>query len=110
MGRYARSVPSFRVILGIGALRPGVQPPTVLPVIAEAVAEVATVEASAVELIAGEPRLVIRFTADDPEHAERVAEEADATAGAVAQVLSRRVTRRVGGRWELVRISGGGPR
>lgn len=99
---YPRPVPSFRVILGIGALRPGVHPPTVLPVIAEAVAEVATVEASAVELVAGEPRVVIRFTADDPAHAVRIAEEADATAGAVAQVLNRRVTRRVGGRWERV--------
>ncbi len=99
---YARAVPSFRVILGIGALRPGVHPPTVLPVVAEAVSELATVEASSVELVAGEPRIVIRFTADDPEQAVRIAREADATAGAVAQVLSRRVTKRVGGRWVRV--------
>ncbi len=97
--RYARPVPSFRVIIGIGALRPGVHPATVLPGIADAVGEVATVEASSVELIAGEPRVVIRFTADDAAHAERIAEEADATAGAVARVLSRFLTRRVGGRW-----------
>lgn len=92
-------MPSFRVILGVGALRPGVQPPTVLPSVAEAIATLTTVEAHSVELVAGEPRLVIRFTADDPEHALRIAAEADITAGALAQVLSRRVLKRVGGRW-----------
>lgn len=92
-------MPSFRVILGVGALRAGVQPPTVLPSVAEAVAMLTTVEAHSVELVAGEPRLVIRFTADDPEHALRIAAEADVTAGALAQVLSRRVLERVGGRW-----------
>lgn len=92
-------MPSFRVILGVGALRPGVQPPALLPAVAEAVATLTTVEAHSVELVAGEPRIVIRFTADDPQHALRIAAEADVTTGALAQVLSRRVTKRVGGRW-----------
>jgi hypothetical protein len=92
-------VPSYRAILGIGALRGGVQPPTLLPAVAESVAALTTVEAQSVELVAGEPRIVIRFTADDAEHALRIAAEADVTAGALAQVLSRRVLERVGGRW-----------
>ena len=92
-------MPSFRVILGIGALRPGAQPAILLPAVAESVATLTTVEANSVELVAGEPRIVIRFTADDPEHALRIAAEVDAATGALAQVTSRRVTKRVGGRW-----------
>lgn len=92
-------MPSFRVILGIGALRPGTMPSAVLPAAAEAAAALATLEAQSVELVAHEPRIVIRFTADESDHALGIAEAVRAAVEAVAQVTSRRVTRRVGGRW-----------
>ena len=58
-------MPSYRVVLTVGALAPGVQPPDVLPTAADAARELVTVEAYDVGVVSGEARLTVRFTADD---------------------------------------------
>ena len=58
-------MPSYRITITIGALRPGVEPPSVLPAAARAADELTTVEASDLGIVSGMPRIVVRFTADD---------------------------------------------
>ncbi len=95
-------MPSFRVTLTIGALRPGVSPDTVLPAAAEAVAEVTTLEASSVAVVRGEARITVRFTADEDELAWQIALHAAAVTGRLAEVLDIRVTRRSQQKWLTV--------
>jgi hypothetical protein len=95
-------VPSYRVILTVGALRPGTPPEEVVPTAARSAAALAVVEASGVDVVRGEARITVRFTADDPASATAVAERAVAGTGEAAQVLSWRLTERVGGRWRAV--------
>lgn len=92
-------MPSFRVIVAVGRLRPGVAAPTVEPAAAEAARELAVVEATSVDVVAGEARLTVRFTADRVEDAVRVAERTVAGIRARAAVDGWRLTERVGGRW-----------
>jgi hypothetical protein len=96
-------VPSFRVTLTVGALRAGVEPEAVLPAAAEAVAELTTLEASGVAVVRGEPRLVVRFTAEDDEIAQQIGDHAARTTAQLAEVLEARITRRVRDRWLTVR-------
>ncbi|WP_210481566.1 hypothetical protein [Naasia sp. SYSU D00948] len=92
-------MPSYRVTLTVGALRPGVPPESVLPAAADAVKELTTLEASSVAVVRGEPRLVVRFTAEDDEIARQIAAHAASVAGQLAEVLDARVTRRSRNRW-----------
>lgn len=57
------------------------------------------VEASSVDVVAGEARLTVRFTEDSVQSALRVAEHTVAGLRAIAEVGSWRLTERVGGRW-----------
>jgi hypothetical protein len=92
-------MPSFRVIVPVGALRAGVRPADVLPAAAAAAAEHTVVEASSVDVVSGEARVTVRFTADTVDHAIFVgAHVADRVSG-VAAIGSWRVTERVAGRW-----------
>lgn len=92
-------MPSFRVIVAVGRLRPGVDPRSVEPTAADAARELAVVEASNVDVVAGEARITVRFTEDSAQSALRVAEHTVAGLGAVAETGSWRLTERVGGRW-----------
>jgi hypothetical protein len=92
-------VPSFRVILAVGRLRPGVDPRSVEPAAADAARELAVVEASSVDVVAGEARITVRFTEDDVPRALRVAEHTVARVRDVADIGAWRLTERVGGRW-----------
>lgn len=96
-------MPSYRVTLTIGALRPGSSPALVLPKARDAVAELATVEASDVGIVAGVARITVRFTAEAAELALQIGQHAAATTDAVAEVLICKVTERVKGRWYVVR-------
>lgn len=96
-------MPSFRVTLTIGALRPGVAPQSVLPTAAAAAEGIATVEASDLGIVAGAPRLTIRYTADDAELAAQIGGHVAAATSAAAEVLVWKVTERVKGRWYVVR-------
>jgi hypothetical protein len=92
-------MPSFRVTMTIGALRAGVAPGAVVPHAASAAAELATVEASDVAVVAGRALVTVRFTADDPELALQIADHVLAATDAVAQPVAHTVTERVKGRW-----------
>lgn len=83
----------------IGMLRNGITPDTVLPTAATAAAALTTVEASDLGIVAGVPRITIRFTADDGEIAGQLGYHVAQATDAVADVLSWRVTERVKGRW-----------
>ena len=92
-------MPSFRVIIPVGRLRPDVAPADVEPAAAAAVATLTTVEATSVDIVSREARLTVRFTADGAHDALRVAEHAVEAVGALAQTGDWRLTERVGGRW-----------
>ncbi|WP_431245254.1 hypothetical protein [Leifsonia xyli] len=92
-------MPSFRVIVPVGRLRPGVDPRSIEPAAADAAREQAVVEASSVDVVAGEARLTVRFTGDDVRSAIRVAEHTIARIETLAETGDWRVTERVGGRW-----------
>ena len=95
-------MPSYRVTLAVGALAPGVAPASVLPGAADAAREVAVVEASDVQVVSGQARIVVRFTADDGEIAAQVARHVASRTDALAHVTTWRLTERVGVRWETV--------
>jgi hypothetical protein len=95
-------VPSYRVILTVGALRPGTPPEDVVPTAAQSAAALAVVESSGLDVVRGEPRVTVRFTADDAGSAATVAERTVAGTGEIAEVVSWRLTERVGGRWRVL--------
>jgi hypothetical protein len=92
-------VPSFRVILSIGALQAGVAAASVLPSVAASAATITTVEASGVDVVRGSARITIRFTADDDITATGVARQVIDSTRSLADVPSWMITRRTGGRW-----------
>lgn len=95
-------MPSYRVTMTVGMLRPGVSPDRVLPTAADAAAELTTVEASDLGIVAGSPRITIRFTADDAELASQLGHHVASRTSEAAEVLGWRVTERVKGRWQAV--------
>jgi hypothetical protein len=99
-------MPSFRVTVTIGALRPGVDPESVLPFAAEAAAARAVVEASDVAVVRGAARVVVRYTADDVGTGWRVGSEVVHRLASVAEPAAWAVTVRDGGRWYPVSAPG----
>jgi hypothetical protein len=95
-------MPSYRVTVSIGSLKPGARPEQVLPASSAAAAELTTVEATDLTVVGGTPRIVIRFTGDDDTAAMPIASAVVERTGLTAIVTGWRVTRRVGGRWEPV--------
>ncbi|MEB4615537.1 hypothetical protein [Leucobacter sp. M11] len=95
-------MPSYRLILNIGALRAGVRPETLLPAAREAVAAHALVEHAEVGIRRGAAELTVRFLADDPRAAHAVAEAALPAVAALAEVPTWRITHRLGSRWPVV--------
>ncbi|TFC50018.1 MULTISPECIES: hypothetical protein [unclassified Cryobacterium] len=96
-------MPSYRVIMSIGARQPGVRPEAVLPAAAGAAAELTTVEASDLAVVAGSARATVRFTADDGTAALAIGDHVVAKTRRVAAPVSWLVTERVKGRWLPVR-------
>jgi len=98
-GCYRWGMPSYRVTMVIGALKPGVNPGAVLPLAAAAGRELVTVEASDLAVVAGEARITVRFTADELEIARQVGAHIVAVTDQSARVLRSAVTERVKNRW-----------
>lgn len=96
-------MPSYRVTFTIGRLAVGVRPERVLPTASAAAAELAQVESADLAVVSGYPRITVRFAADDPEAAARVAAHAFDATSRVAELFTPKLTRRVGGRWIEVR-------
>ncbi|WP_209559312.1 hypothetical protein [Frigoribacterium sp. PvP032] len=95
-------MPSYRVLLAVGSLRPGARPDSLLPTAAASAAEHTTVEANDIMMVRGEPQLVVRFTGADDPFALGVGAAVESTIAQLADVRSARVTRRDGGAWTLV--------
>ena len=64
-----------------------------------AASELAVLEASDLQVVRGEARIVVRFTADDRDIAAQVAEHVASATSTAAEVTGWRLTERVGGRW-----------
>jgi hypothetical protein len=96
-------MPSFRVTLTVGTLRPGVDPSSIVPTAAAAARMLTTVEASDLAVVAGAARVTVRFTADDAELAAQIGANVAAQTSRSAEVEAWKVTERVGGRWYVVR-------
>jgi hypothetical protein len=92
-------VPSYRVSLAVGTLRPGVDPTAVLPAAAGAARALTTVEASDVGVVAGQARITVRFVAADDDAAHAVADAVRARVEDLAATSGGRLTRRQGNRW-----------
>jgi hypothetical protein len=89
----------------VGMLRGGVAPDRVLPTAADAARELTTVEAADLGIVAGAPRITIRYTAADAELALQLGSHVASATDAVAEVLQWKVTERVKGRWYVVRAA-----
>ena len=96
-------MPSYRVVLTIGALRGGIEPASVLPTARDAAAELANVESWDIGIVSGMPRITVRFTADTPGQARNVGRHVTSTVAEIAEPLAVKVTERVKGRWYVVR-------
>lgn len=96
-------MPSYRVRMVVGDLRPGVDPATVLPAAADAAAALTAVEAQYLEVVRGEARLTVRFEAVDDAAAGAVRHAVVERAGELVDVLVTRVSRRWGARWYPIR-------
>jgi hypothetical protein len=96
-------MPSYRVSLTIGMLRPGVSPASVLPAAAAAAKQLTTVEASDVAVVSGAARITVRFLAEDDELARQIADHVAADTSTRAEVTARVLTTGVGNRWYRVR-------
>lgn len=92
-------MPSFRVTVTIGALRPGVQPEAVLPFAAAAAARRTVVEASDLAVVGGSARIIVRFTADDVGRGWEIGRDVVDDLRSVADPARWAVTLRDGGRW-----------
>ena len=95
-------MPSYRVLLAVGSLRPGARPDALLPHAAASAAEHTTVEANDIVMVRGEPQLVVRFTGTDDDFALGVGAAVESAVDRLAEVRGARVTRRDGGAWTLV--------
>jgi hypothetical protein len=96
-------MPSFRVIMTMGSLRPGVAPDRVQAIASEAAAQLTTVEASSVNVVRGQARLTVRFEAEDDELAEQIAGHVVGATDSAAEVLEFTVTVQRHGGWLTVR-------
>jgi hypothetical protein len=101
-------MPSFRARLDITGLRPGNAPPSVMEAATAAVGSSHVVEGHQLDVVAGVPRITVRFTVDpgayDDENRQalRAAGHMQHAVEVVAQSRNLAVLRRVRGRWQPV--------
>ena len=101
-------MPSFRAQLNIVGLRPGHRPEAVMDTAVAALAGRHHVEANQLDIVAGIPRITLRFTVEELERdvenstARESAALMRAAVEAVAVTQRLAVLRRVRGRWMAV--------
>ena len=99
-------MPSYRVALTVGLLRPVVEPAAVLPAATAAARERTDVEAYDVDVVRGRARVTVRFTSDDDAGALDVGRRVRATVTSLAEVDDPVLARRYGARWYRVAAFG----
>lgn len=98
-------MPSFRVQLSILGLKPGNPPEAVMETAVAALGSAHHVEANQLDIVAGVPRITLRFMVPANEYAvensqaRRAAISMRAAVEEVAQGRDLRVLRRIRGRW-----------
>ena len=92
-------MPSYRVTLNVGTLRPGVSADSVLPAAAAAAAELTVVEASELTVVAGTARVIVRFAAEDGRTALAIGQHVIERALTLVGLNASLVTERVKDRW-----------
>ena len=98
-------MPSFRAQLNILSLRPGNRPEAVMDAAVASVAARHHVEANQLDIVAGVPRITLRFTVEEEEYDADLRAARSAAAlmrAAVEEVAATQrlvVLRRVRGRW-----------
>ena len=96
-------MPSYRVRIPVGLLRPGVAPEDLLPAATDAAAALTTVEARDVAIVRGAPVISVRFTAEDDGDAARVARRVETAVRERATAGRASTECRAGSRWRPVR-------
>ncbi|WP_126622280.1 FMN-dependent dehydrogenase [Actinomyces bovis] len=91
-------MPSYRSILVIGSMRPGARPEAIEAAARAAVAQSTTLEAFQVDVMRGEPRVTVRFTASDDADAHPVHERIVTQVREQAAVPRAVLAKVVGGR------------
>ena len=98
-------MPSFRAQLNITGLKPGTAPEAVMETAAAALASSHHVEANQLDIVAGIPRITLRFMVQDNEwslensQAKRAAATMRHAVEEIADAERLRVLRRQRGRW-----------
>lgn len=92
-------MPSYRVTMSIESLHPGIDPAAVVPRAAATAAELTTVEASDLTIVAGAARVIVRFTADDGASALQIGAHVVADLRSIAELRASLVTERIKGTW-----------
>lgn len=98
-------MPSFRATLAIAGLQPGNAPDSVMATALEALGSIHLVEANQLDIVAGVPRITVRFTVDPSQASVENRQALDAGASmdhavrAVAMTGVLRVLRRDRGKW-----------
>jgi hypothetical protein len=98
-------MPSFRAVLQVTGLRPGVQPEAVMSTAIEALGSRQLVEASQLDLVRGVPQITLRFTVDPTQQSSEDRQALDSAAAmkhAVDRIAATGrlgVLRRQRGRW-----------
>ncbi|MGL3807612.1 hypothetical protein ACSYDW_16115 [Paeniglutamicibacter sp. R2-26] len=100
-------MPSYRAQLNIMGLRPGHAPEAVMDSAVAALAERHHVDANQLDVIAGVPRITVRYTVDDDGRPDATGIESAALMRAAVEsvAVSEKlvVLRRVKGRWVVLR-------
>lgn len=92
-------MPSYRVVITIGALAAGVDPASVVPRAGEAAAAFTTLEAGGIAVVRGEARITIRFTGVDDAEAGEVSTAVIDTVRTMATIERAQILRLTSGRW-----------
>ncbi|PQZ86701.1 hypothetical protein CQ018_18655 [Arthrobacter sp. MYb227] len=100
-------MPSYRAQLNIMGLRPGHAPEAVMKVAVASLAEHHHVDANQLDVVAGIPRITVRYTVEDDGQPDAQAIESAALMRAAVEGVSVSeklvVLRRTKGRWTIVR-------
>ncbi|WP_435300050.1 hypothetical protein [Timonella sp. A28] len=95
-------MPSYRLILAVGNIRPGIPAQDVLPKAAQALSEHANVEAFDLRINKNRPELVLRFTATDRTEALHAATAGQRKIQSIIEIKTATTLQRVHGRWERI--------
>lgn len=95
-------MPSYRLIVSVGNLKPSVEPDQILTGAAKDLGRYANVEAFDVRISRGVPQLVLRYTAPDRNVALDAALRTVPHLEARSHITKTQVLQRVHGRWEAI--------